>query len=113
MLKATYDTTNSGIVDNAEKVNGLTVETAVPGALQGTDGADEDDVAACLVTQRWQAQAGDRQGADQVQQHTAVNLLRRKVFQRADVAASGIADHAAQHMRIQDELHDGNGRIEI
>jgi len=30
MLKSTYDTTNNGIVDNAEKVNGLTVATAVP-----------------------------------------------------------------------------------
>lgn len=34
MSKAVYDTNNSGVVDNAEKVNGLTVETAVPiGAL--------------------------------------------------------------------------------
>lgn len=34
MIKATYDTNNSGVVDNAEKVNGLTVETSVPvGAL--------------------------------------------------------------------------------
>ena len=30
MLKSTYDTDNSGIVDNAQLVNGLTVETAVP-----------------------------------------------------------------------------------
>jgi hypothetical protein len=34
MLKSVYDTTNNGVVDNAEKVNGLTVQTAVPlGAL--------------------------------------------------------------------------------
>lgn len=31
MLKNVYDTNNNGIVDNAEKVNGLTVLTAVPG----------------------------------------------------------------------------------
>ena len=37
MLKATYDTTNNGIVDNAEKVNGLTVETAVPTGALFTD----------------------------------------------------------------------------
>jgi len=30
MLKSIYDTNQNGIVDNAEKVNGLTVETAVP-----------------------------------------------------------------------------------
>ena len=30
MLKSVYDTNDSGIVDNAEKVNGLTVQTAVP-----------------------------------------------------------------------------------
>jgi len=30
MLKSVYDTNGDGIVDNAEKVNGLTVETAVP-----------------------------------------------------------------------------------
>lgn len=28
MLKNVYDTNNNGIVDNAEKVNGLTVQTA-------------------------------------------------------------------------------------
>lgn len=34
MLKSEYDTTNNGKVDDADKVNGLTVETAVPaGAL--------------------------------------------------------------------------------
>ena len=37
MLKATYDTNNSGVVDNAEKVNGLTVETAVPTGAVFTD----------------------------------------------------------------------------
>ncbi len=30
MYKATYDTTDNGVVDNSELVNGLTVETAVP-----------------------------------------------------------------------------------
>jgi hypothetical protein len=30
MLKSTYDTNGSGVVDNAELVNGLSVETAVP-----------------------------------------------------------------------------------
>jgi len=37
MLKATYDTTNNGIVDNAEKVNGKTVETNVPSGAVFTD----------------------------------------------------------------------------
>ena len=37
MLKATYDTNNSGVVDNAEKVNGLTVLTAVPSGALFTD----------------------------------------------------------------------------
>ena len=37
MLKNTYDTTNNGVVDNAEKVNGLTVETAVPSGALFTD----------------------------------------------------------------------------
>ena len=37
MLKATYDTNNSGVVDNAEKVNGLTVLTAVPSGAVFTD----------------------------------------------------------------------------
>ena len=37
MLKATYDTNNSGKVDDAEKVNGLTVETAVPSGAVFTD----------------------------------------------------------------------------
>jgi collagen type I alpha len=30
MLKSQYDTDNSGVVDNAEKVNGLVIQTAVP-----------------------------------------------------------------------------------
>ncbi len=37
MLKATYDTTNNGIVDNAELVNGLAVLTAVPNGAVFTD----------------------------------------------------------------------------
>ena len=37
MLKTTYDTTNNGIVDNAEKVGGLTVLTAVPTSALFTD----------------------------------------------------------------------------
>lgn len=37
MLKNVYDTNNNGIVDNAEKVNGLTVQTAVPANAKFTD----------------------------------------------------------------------------
>ncbi len=37
MLKSTYDANNSGVVDNAEKVNSLTVETAVPSGAVFTD----------------------------------------------------------------------------
>jgi len=37
MLKAVYDTTDNGVVDNSEKVNGLTVETAVPSDAEFTD----------------------------------------------------------------------------
>ena len=37
MLASVYDTNNNGIVDNAEKVNGLTVETAVPSGAKFTD----------------------------------------------------------------------------
>lgn len=37
MLKNIYDTNNNGIVDNAEKVNGLTVQTAVPANAKFTD----------------------------------------------------------------------------
>lgn len=37
MVKATYDTNNNGIVDNAEKVNGYTVDTNVPADAIFTD----------------------------------------------------------------------------
>ena len=37
MLKAGYDSNDSGVVDNAELVNGLTVETAVPLGATFTD----------------------------------------------------------------------------
>ena len=37
MLKATYDTSNNGVVDNAELVNGLSVQTAVPAGALFTD----------------------------------------------------------------------------
>ena len=37
MLKSQYDIDGDGIVDNAEKVNGLTVETAVPSGAKFTD----------------------------------------------------------------------------
>ena len=37
MLASIYDTNNNGIVDNAEKVNGFTIETAVPSGAKFTD----------------------------------------------------------------------------
>ena len=37
MLKSVYDSDGDGVVDNAEKVNGLTVETAVPAGAKFTD----------------------------------------------------------------------------
>jgi len=37
MLKSVYDTDDSGVIDNAEKVNNLTVETAVPVGAVFTD----------------------------------------------------------------------------
>ena len=37
MTKSVYDTNNNGTVDNSEKVNGLTVETAVPAGAVFTD----------------------------------------------------------------------------
>lgn len=37
MLKSVYDTAGNGTVDNAEKVNGLTVQTAVPSGAVFTD----------------------------------------------------------------------------
>ena len=37
MLASVYDTNNNGIVDNAEKVNGFTIETAVPSGAKFTD----------------------------------------------------------------------------
>jgi len=42
MLKSVYDTTNNSIVDNAEKVNGLTVLTAVPATALFTDTVYDD-----------------------------------------------------------------------
>jgi hypothetical protein len=57
MLKSVYDTNANGIVDNAEKVNNLTVETAVPaGAVftdtvfDDTDILDELDLKAPLIS---------------------------------------------------------------
>jgi len=45
MQKSVYDTNLSGIVDNAEKVNNLTVETAVPAGALFTDTVyDDSDV---------------------------------------------------------------------
>lgn len=37
MMKAVYDQNGDGIVDNAEKVNGLTVQTSVPAGAKFTD----------------------------------------------------------------------------
>ena len=42
MLKAVYDITDSGVVDNAEKVNNLTVSTAVPSNAIFTDTVYDD-----------------------------------------------------------------------
>jgi hypothetical protein len=47
---AIYDTTNNGIVDNAELINGLTVETAVPIGALFTDTVYNDTVLSGRVT---------------------------------------------------------------
>ena len=44
MTKAVYDTNDDGIVDNAEKVNGHTVECDVPADAQFTDTIYDDAV---------------------------------------------------------------------
>lgn len=49
MTKAVYDTTNNGVVDNAEKVNGLTVGTAVPLGAVFTDTVYDDTALAAAV----------------------------------------------------------------
>ena len=42
MTKAIYDTNNSGVIDNSEKVNNLTVEKAVPSNAKFTDTVYDD-----------------------------------------------------------------------
>ncbi len=42
MLKSNYDTNNDGIVDNAEKVNGHTVDSDVPANAKFTDTVYDD-----------------------------------------------------------------------
>lgn len=42
MIKEVYDANDNGIVDNSEKVNGLTVETAVPENAVFTDTVYDD-----------------------------------------------------------------------
>ena len=42
MMKTTYDTNNNGIVDNAEKVNGFTVNANVPSDAKFTDTVYDD-----------------------------------------------------------------------
>ena len=44
MTKGTYDTNSSGVVDNSEKVNNLTVEKAVPSTAKFTDTVYDDSV---------------------------------------------------------------------
>ena len=50
MTKSVYDKNNNGIVDNSEKVNNLTVETAVPINALFTDTIYDDTVIQAEVT---------------------------------------------------------------
>lgn len=50
MTKAVYDTNNNGIVDNAEKVNGHTVNTDVPSNAKFTDTVYDDTALAGRVS---------------------------------------------------------------
>ena len=50
MEKAVYDQNDSGVVDDAEKVNGLTVETAVPSGAVFTDTVYDDTAIQAEVT---------------------------------------------------------------
>lgn len=55
MLKSVYDTTNNGIVDNSEKVNGLTVLTAVPSGALFTDTIYDDTALQLIVASKLSA----------------------------------------------------------
>lgn len=52
MQKSVYDADNDGIVDNAEKVNNLTVETAVPPNAVFTDTVYDDTEVRTLIGQK-------------------------------------------------------------
>ena len=52
MDKSVYDTNSNGIVDNAEKVNNLTVETAVPQNAVFTDTVYDDTEVRTLISQK-------------------------------------------------------------
>ena len=52
MLKSIYDTTGNNIVDNAEKVNGLTVLTAVPAGALFTDTIYDDTALQLIVASK-------------------------------------------------------------
>ncbi len=74
MMKATYDQDDSGVVDNAELVNGMTVETAVPAGAVFTDTVYDD--------------ADVLKDADTNQAVTPTNLLATM----DDIAGSGGGD---------------------
>jgi len=50
MLKSTYDTTESGVVDNSEHVNGFTVDKSVPANALFTDTVYDDTTLSTVVT---------------------------------------------------------------
>ena len=68
MMKATYDSNGDGIVDNAAKVNGLTVQTAVPANAKFTDTTYSE----ATTTKAGLQSAGDKAKLDALP--TAANL---------------------------------------
>lgn len=84
MSKSTYDTGNTGVVDNAEKVNNLTVETAVPPGALFTDTIYNDTaIQAAVALNTAKVGITPQQSADIVTNNAKVSNVAHPLVEKA------------------------------
>ena len=93
MSKSTYDSNNSGIVDNSEKVNNLTVETAVPSGAKFTDTVyDDTTIQAAVALNTAKVGITPQQAADIVANNLKVSNVDHPLVETAVPANAVFTD---------------------
>ena len=114
MLKSVYDTTNNGIVDNAEKVNNLTVLTAVPLNALFTDTVyDDTSIQAEVTVNTAKVGITPQQASDIITNNAKVSDVAHPLVETAVPSGALFTDTIYDDTAIQAEVALNTAKVGI